>query len=115
MGCTNIKLPGRDKLFNTYTPRLDCYSAARPSEVVLPTDQTPPMDKLDLILQEIRESKAAMETHLGTLAADINIIADEHCKLADRVHTTEKTLATLEPGLEEQVSITLQLRKQVGI
>ncbi|KAJ1213688.1 hypothetical protein NDU88_001320 [Pleurodeles waltl] len=115
MGCTKTKLPGRAKLFTTFTPPLDSSSATRPSEVAPPTDQTTPMDKMDLILQEIRESRAAMETQLGTLAADISIIRDEHHKLADRVHTTEKTLATLEPSMDEQVSITGQLRKQVEL
>ncbi|KAJ1202341.1 hypothetical protein NDU88_006141 [Pleurodeles waltl] len=109
------KLPGRDKIFTTFTPPLDGSSATRPLKLVPPGDQTTPMGKLDLILQEIRESRAAMETQLGTLAADISIIRDEHHKLTDRVHTTEKTLVTIEPSLDEQVSIMVQLHKQVEL
>ncbi|KAJ1174084.1 hypothetical protein NDU88_005907 [Pleurodeles waltl] len=56
-----------------------------------------------------------METELSTLAADINIIREEHRKLPDWVYTTEKTLATLEPSLDKQVSITAQLCKQVEL
>ncbi|KAJ1082768.1 hypothetical protein NDU88_002933 [Pleurodeles waltl] len=113
MGRTINKLPGRDKLPHSYTPLSDGSSTAQPSEVIPPTEKTTPVDKLDLILQEIRESKATMEIQRVTLAADISIIRDEHYKLTDRVQTTENTLATLEPGLAEQTSIMTQLCKQV--
>ncbi|KAJ1116034.1 hypothetical protein NDU88_004253 [Pleurodeles waltl] len=56
-----------------------------------------------------------METQLGILAADVSIIRDEHCNLVDRVQTTEKTMATLEPGLAEQTSVMTQLCKQVEL
>ncbi|KAJ1139611.1 hypothetical protein NDU88_005979 [Pleurodeles waltl] len=113
MGRIKTKQGGWEKLFAILAPPLDGSPEAHSLEMVPPTDQTTSMDKLRLILQEIGESRTAMETQLGTLSADISIIRDEHRQLADRVHTTEKTLDTLEPRLNDKVSITLQLRKQV--
>ncbi|KAJ1203193.1 hypothetical protein NDU88_006986 [Pleurodeles waltl] len=49
------------------------------------TNSPSPADKLDLILQEIREFQAAIEHCVDTIAADLGILKDDHKKSADKV------------------------------
>ncbi|KAJ1175648.1 hypothetical protein NDU88_000935 [Pleurodeles waltl] len=113
MGCTRTKTPGRHKIPYPQTPSSECSSKALSTDLIPPTDQTTLEDKLNLIQQEICDSRAAVELQLGTLTTDINIIRDDHCILSDRVQTMKKTLATLLPGQPEKATMVSQLRRQV--
>ncbi|KAJ1208241.1 hypothetical protein NDU88_003627 [Pleurodeles waltl] len=56
-------------------------------DYVPPTNSPPSADKLDLILQEICESQAAIEHRIDTIATDLGILKDDHKKSATKVCT----------------------------
>ncbi|KAJ1197017.1 hypothetical protein NDU88_000880 [Pleurodeles waltl] len=62
-----------------------------------PTCLAPLADKLDLTLQEIRESRMAVEHRIDSIALDLGILRDDHKKLADKVSAVEGTLTELVP------------------
>ncbi|KAJ1100898.1 hypothetical protein NDU88_005973 [Pleurodeles waltl] len=47
------------------------------------------MDKLD-ILQEIKDSRQAIESRLGTITVELNILKDDRTKLSDRLKQTSQ-------------------------
>ncbi|KAJ1093400.1 hypothetical protein NDU88_006501 [Pleurodeles waltl] len=55
-----------------------------------PTDGS--MDKLDVILQEIRESRQAIEQKLGSFTSELSILKDDNKKLADRLKQMESNV-----------------------
>ncbi|KAJ1198833.1 hypothetical protein NDU88_002672 [Pleurodeles waltl] len=73
----------------------------------------PSGDKLDLILQEICDSRVIMEQKLCAIITDLNLLEDDQHKLVDRVKSTEQALATLLQAQKEHDSMLIQLRKQV--
>ncbi|KAJ1188654.1 hypothetical protein NDU88_005413 [Pleurodeles waltl] len=62
-----------------------------------PTNHMPQADKFDLILQEIRNSRAAIEQRKGAIAVDLGILRDDHMKLAEKVRLAGRTPADLAP------------------
>ncbi|KAJ1159119.1 hypothetical protein NDU88_011789 [Pleurodeles waltl] len=82
---------------------------------VPPTDNAPPQDKLDLILQQIVESRLAIEQQMGAPITDVSFLKDEHCKLAGRVKTNETTLAVLECTNEVHATKINNLTRQVEL
>ncbi|KAJ1214777.1 hypothetical protein NDU88_002390 [Pleurodeles waltl] len=68
------------------------------------------LDKLDLILQEIQDSRTAIEKRLGAITTNISFLKDDQCKLVDRV---KMTLSTLSPGHGERSAQIAQLQQPV--
>ncbi|KAJ1191718.1 hypothetical protein NDU88_001034 [Pleurodeles waltl] len=75
-------------------PERSNSSATR--DCVPPTNPAPP-DKLNLILQEIRESWTAIDHLINSIASDLSILRDDHKKMADKVNAAEGTLSKLIP------------------
>ncbi|KAJ1157356.1 hypothetical protein NDU88_010069 [Pleurodeles waltl] len=69
--------------------------------------------KLDLILQEIRDTTVIMDQKLGAITSDLNLLKDDQHKLTERVKSREQALVTLQPAQTEQVSMLKQLHKHV--
>ncbi|XP_069068396.1 vomeronasal type-2 receptor 26-like [Pleurodeles waltl] len=86
--------------------------ASTPSDCVPPTRAEQSGDKLDLILQEIQDSRVIMEQRLGAITTDLNLLKDDQHKLADRVKSTEQVLATLLSAQSEYNSMLTQLRNK---
>ncbi|KAJ1150798.1 hypothetical protein NDU88_003587 [Pleurodeles waltl] len=84
-------------------PELGCANTRR----FPPTDLTSQAEKKDLILKEIRESQAAIESRL-----DNNILKDDRSKMSDKIKTNEQAISTLIPEQIEHASQldTLRLR-----
>ncbi|KAJ1146850.1 hypothetical protein NDU88_013108 [Pleurodeles waltl] len=59
-----------------------------------------PVDKLDPILQDIRDSREIMEQKLGAITTDLHLLKNDQHKLVDMVKSAERTLATLAPARE---------------
>ncbi|KAJ1154305.1 hypothetical protein NDU88_007058 [Pleurodeles waltl] len=80
---------------------------------VPPTPADPPMDKLDVILKDIRVSRLAIEQRLGSITTELSILKDDHRKLVDRVKRRESDVAALVPGQKDSESVIQKLQKQV--
>ncbi|KAJ1213561.1 hypothetical protein NDU88_001195 [Pleurodeles waltl] len=72
-------------------------------------------DKLDLILQEIWDSRVTIEHRIGTLASDLGLLCDDHRRLTDRTKTTEMYLVTLVPQQAAHTEEKEDLRSQVHL
>lgn len=67
------------------------------SGVVPPTGLNTQEDKLDLILKEIRGSRAALEMRIDAMSTNLNLLQAEHKKLVDKVKSNKMTLDDLVP------------------
>ncbi|KAJ1134591.1 hypothetical protein NDU88_001042 [Pleurodeles waltl] len=88
-------------------------NGSSPRDCVSPTNSPPPADKLDLILQEIRESRAATEHRIDTIPADLGILKDDHNKLATKLRTAEVTLAELAPQHARNTETIFDLQRWI--
>lgn len=70
--------------------------------------------KLDKVLVAIEHSRVTMETKFGKLASDLNILRDDHRKLADKVKHGEKTLQSIEPQVQLHQSAISELQSRVA-
>ncbi|KAJ1148651.1 hypothetical protein NDU88_001479 [Pleurodeles waltl] len=77
------------------------------------TTMEAPMDKLDVILQEIRESQLAIEQRLGSITMELSILKDDQKKLADRMKQTETSGAGILPYHKEHKTAIEHLDQQV--
>ncbi|KAJ1170229.1 hypothetical protein NDU88_002110 [Pleurodeles waltl] len=77
-------------------------------DCIPPTDQSYPVDKLDLILREIGDMWTTIEHPIDSLAGDLGLLRDDHCKLADKVRTLEETISKMGP---QQVSNTASVKE----
>ncbi|KAJ1105615.1 hypothetical protein NDU88_003020 [Pleurodeles waltl] len=106
----------RNKTARTPSHPLD--SRATPTEgrnrsgsgdCIPPTNPSPPTGKLDLIVQEIHESRAAIEHCMDSIAADLSILKADHKKLADKVRAAEGTVTKLAPQYTRNTNIIFDL------
>ncbi|KAJ1165689.1 hypothetical protein NDU88_006106 [Pleurodeles waltl] len=81
-----------------------------PVQTTPPGDQT---DKLDIILQEIRDSRQAIEKKLGSIMIELNILKDDQKKLSDRMKQTESNVAEILPTHKENKDAIEHLQQQV--
>lgn len=91
----------------------DAPTQSPDQDAVPPTNPGGPTYKLDLILKEIRDSRAAMEQQMGTLNTNINLLKAEHVKLADKVKFNKLALDDPVPQQTEHSSQLEQLLKQM--
>ncbi|KAJ1172226.1 hypothetical protein NDU88_004074 [Pleurodeles waltl] len=73
-------------------------SGARSGAQSLMKRAEPTRNKLDLILQEIRDSRVFMDQKLGAINSNLNLLTDDQHKLAERVKSMELALVTLQPA-----------------
>ncbi|KAJ1171387.1 hypothetical protein NDU88_003250 [Pleurodeles waltl] len=92
---------------------LDSEGASMTENCVPATAMDPPLDKLDVILKEIRESPLAIEQRLGSITTELGILKDDERKLADRVKQTVTDIVTLLPSQKDSVNAIQQLQNQV--
>ncbi|KAJ1204399.1 hypothetical protein NDU88_008177 [Pleurodeles waltl] len=77
---------------------------------------TPPgdqADKLDIILQEIRDSRQAIEKKLGSITIELNILKDDQKKLSDRLKQAESNVAEILPTHNENKNAIERLQQQI--
>lgn len=67
------------------------------TDIIPPTPQTAQVDKLDLILKEIRDTRSALETQIRTLSVGLNLLQADHKKLAEKVKSQKMALDDLIP------------------
>ncbi|KAJ1099646.1 hypothetical protein NDU88_004745 [Pleurodeles waltl] len=80
---------------------------------VSPTNLTSPTDKLDLILQEIRDLRTAIDYCIDIIATDLGMLRDDHQKLADKVHSAKSTLIERVPQHTLNTSVISDLQRQL--
>ena len=61
----------------------------------------PVWDKLDKILKAINFTKDQLETKIGEVAEGLNLLRDDHKKLAERVSQTEHHVQDPQPKVDE--------------
>ncbi|KAJ1156502.1 hypothetical protein NDU88_009221 [Pleurodeles waltl] len=93
----------------------ECSSTHVPDSCIPPTGGTTPLHKLDPILQEIKDSCAAIEQRLGVTTIDNALIKDEHHKLTESVKMTKTTISVLEPAKDDQATQIITLKHQVKL
>ncbi|KAJ1193758.1 hypothetical protein NDU88_003054 [Pleurodeles waltl] len=71
------------------------------------------MDKLDTILQEIRDSRQAIENRSNMITTDMNIMKDDQAKLSDRLKQTELTVADILPTHNDNKNAIAKLQQQM--
>ncbi|KAJ1187167.1 hypothetical protein NDU88_003946 [Pleurodeles waltl] len=71
------------------------------------------MDKLDTILQEIRDSRQAIENRLDMITTDMNIMKDDQAKLSYRLKQTESTVADILPTHNDNKNAIAKLQQQM--
>ena len=57
-------------------------------------------DMFDKILQAIQDSKVTLETKIGEVQAEINLLRADHTKLTDRVSESEAALVSMRPTVD---------------
>ncbi|KAJ1172050.1 hypothetical protein NDU88_003902 [Pleurodeles waltl] len=72
-----------------------------------------PMDKLNVILQEIRESRVMIEQRLGSTTIELSILKDDQKKITDRLKQTETYVASILPDPKEHKTAIEHLQHQV--
>ncbi|KAJ1085561.1 hypothetical protein NDU88_005691 [Pleurodeles waltl] len=72
-----------------------------------------PMGKLDVILQEIRESRLAIEQRLGSITMELSILKDDQKKLMDRMKQIETIVASILLDHKEHKTAIEHLQVQV--
>ncbi|KAJ1204659.1 hypothetical protein NDU88_000099 [Pleurodeles waltl] len=83
-------------------------SRRRPDRVAL--HQT---DKLDVILQEIKDSRQATEKKLGSITIELSVLKDDQKTLSDRMKQTESNVAEILPTHKENKNAIEHLQQQV--
>lgn len=82
-------------------------------DVIPPTASGSQLDKLDLILKEIRDLRAAIEAQIGTLTTSFTLLKADHAKLADKVKNHKTILDDLVPQQTATTSQVEQLQRQL--
>ncbi|KAJ1161475.1 hypothetical protein NDU88_001960 [Pleurodeles waltl] len=82
-------------------------------DCMLPTSSPPPADKLDLILQEICESRAATDHRIGTIATDLGILEDNHKNLTTKVRSVDGTLTDLASQHTWNINTIFELQRRI--
>ncbi|KAJ1088931.1 hypothetical protein NDU88_002085 [Pleurodeles waltl] len=72
-----------------------------------------PIDKLDVILQKIRESRVATKQRLGSITMELNILKDDQKKITDRLKQTPTNVASILPDHKEHTTAIEHLQHQV--
>ncbi|KAJ1202896.1 hypothetical protein NDU88_006691 [Pleurodeles waltl] len=62
-------------------------------------------DKLDVILQEIKDSREAIEHRLGAITTELSILKDDQRKLPDRIKQIKTSVAEILPTHRENKNI----------
>ncbi|KAJ1114861.1 hypothetical protein NDU88_003091 [Pleurodeles waltl] len=106
--CINFPAGGHLNIAFRTAPQLLSLKSIFP-----PTIFNSPPDNLDIILQEIWDSRSAIEYHIDLLSADLGLLRDDHCKLSDKVKTSETTLSALTSQEELQSATINELLKQL--
>ncbi|KAJ1110478.1 hypothetical protein NDU88_007829 [Pleurodeles waltl] len=84
----------------------------------LGTKNTSPEEKsrdlmLQDVLQAITASRVALEGKIDTLATDLTVLGDDHCRLAEKVATTDRQLKELLPEVKGTTTTAQQTEKQI--
>ncbi|KAJ1166009.1 hypothetical protein NDU88_006421 [Pleurodeles waltl] len=79
-----------------------------PMQATTPGDQA---DKLDIILQEIRDSRQAIEKKLGSITIKLKILKDDQKKLSDRLKQAESNVAEILPTHNENKNAIERLQQ----
>lgn len=72
-----------------------------------------PQDKLDLILLEIKNTRAALKTQIGFLTTGLTLLRADHTKVTDTVKEHGKTLQEIQPRFADTSTLVHQLRQQI--
>ncbi|KAJ1097014.1 hypothetical protein NDU88_002143 [Pleurodeles waltl] len=67
-----------------------------------------------MILQKIRDSQVAIESRLGKITTDINVLRDDQCKMFEKIKANEQAITTLVPEKTEHVSQLNAMRLRLG-
>lgn len=70
-------------------------------------------DKLDLILKEIRESRAALEQQIGTLTTGLTLLRADHGKLAATVKEHDRITKDADPRITKNTTTIQCLKQQI--
>ncbi|KAJ1148638.1 hypothetical protein NDU88_001466 [Pleurodeles waltl] len=73
-----------------------------------------PANKLHLNLQEIKDSRQAIEHRLGSITAELSILRDDQKKLSDRIQKTESNVAEMLQTHKENKT-AIELLQQQGL
>ncbi|KAJ1092833.1 hypothetical protein NDU88_005943 [Pleurodeles waltl] len=87
--------------------------ASGPNDPTLEIPVKNPPDKLDLILQEIKDSRQAIENRLGSITAELSILRDDQNRLSGRIQKTESNIAEILPTHTENRTAIELLQQQV--
>ncbi|KAJ1186496.1 hypothetical protein NDU88_003277 [Pleurodeles waltl] len=113
MGHNKTRPPRMEDYAKTRSPTLEDLIVSTPYGCVPPIRAEPARDNIDLILEEICDSRVIMKQKLGAITLDLNLLRDDHHKLAQRVKSTEQALSTFQPAQTEHDSMWKELRKHV--
>ncbi|KAJ1098466.1 hypothetical protein NDU88_003577 [Pleurodeles waltl] len=59
-------------------------------------------EKLDVVLEAIKQSWVSIKDKTGTVAMDLTLLRNDHRKLIDRACTTEQTVTELQLQMQEK-------------
>lgn len=96
-----------------HTEHEDMNSTSDPN-CIPPTAMTAQADKLDLILQEVSNSRKAIEQQVSAIATGLTILKADHSKLADTVRSNKLHLAELMPQHKTHMEQIEHLRRQLS-
>lgn len=82
-------------------------------EVVPPTLPTTQVDKLDLILAELRSTCTALEAQIGTISIGLDLLKADHKNLAEKVKSHRLALDDLVQQTEHTTCLE-QMQKQIN-
>ncbi|KAJ1195457.1 hypothetical protein NDU88_004737 [Pleurodeles waltl] len=113
MGRTKVKTGATHSWAPSCSSPSDDSSTHVSVSCVPPTGYMLPQDKLDLILQDIRESRLTIKQLMGAITTEVSVLKDEHRKFVDRDKTNETTISILEPANEVHAMQISKLMEQL--
>lgn len=101
MGRTKAKQPDPSMQRESGPDSSTDHNGEADLEMIAPTQQEGLPDKLDIILQEIRDTRKALEIQIGTLSTGLNLLRADHGKLNEKVQANKLALQDLIPQQTE--------------
>ncbi|KAJ1169263.1 hypothetical protein NDU88_001169 [Pleurodeles waltl] len=73
------------------------------------------VDKLDIILQEIKDSRQAIENRLSSITIELNILKNDQANLSERIKHTESDITEILPTHNTYKTTIAKLQQQVEV
>lgn len=113
MGRTKTKQPDPADARNLDTDdNVESPEAGTP-ETIPPNLHDEQSHKLDLILKEIKDTRSALETQIGTISVGLNLLKADHKNLSEKVKANKLALDDLIPQHTLHQSNIAQLQNQI--